>query len=789
MKVTYLTGNEARRARAAAAGSTVNGIASVEVDTDRPGTLTLRLFHDAALSPANLAIAGGVAGLALVIRSIEPAAAGVAKTLTVAPPEGGDPSKFRLSLIQGKERPIPPDGFDPLLSTIEISFHPDAPRDSDCEAAPRAAAALPAPPIDYLAKDWNSFRQLMLDRLATAAPGWTERNPADLGVALVEILALAADHLSYYQDAIATEAYLGTARRRISVRRHARLADYLVHEGANARTWVVLDVSRDVFLPRTGTHFLTRCAGGVTFQPDELEGLLQQRRPVPFEPMHHASLREAHNEILFHAWDGGPLCLPAGATRATLADKLDTDGRRRLSLAAGDVLVFEEVRSPATGEELDADPSRRHAVRLTRVLPLVDPGTTPPAPLLDVAWDADDALPFPLCISGGKKDPPSVARGNVVLADHGLTIDEEELDPPVVPAEGRYRPRLRRRGLTHAAPLGTPPPPAAASLVQDPSAAVPAIAKIERTGGVRWEVRRDLLRSRPDAREVVVETDDAGTAHLRFGDGVLGASPAPDPPGAPETRLLATYRIGRGETGNVGADVIAHVVTSALGVRGVRNPLPARGGVDPEPLDHVRRAAPRAFRTQERAVTDADYVAAARRFPGVRGAAAFRRVTGSFTTHFVAVTLQGGAPVDEPFKARLRDFLERFRLSGAEIVIVPPAPVPIDISLLVRVAPGHLRSILRASLAATFSAGVLEGGRRAFFHPDSFTFGQPVYLGQVVSAILATPGVLSVDTTDGRNHFRRSGGAADDLGRGRIAIAPTEIAVPGNTELHFEGGL
>ncbi len=35
---------------------------------------------------------------------------------------------------------------------------------------------------------------------------------------------------------------LGTARRRVSVRRHARLVDYFMHEGCNARMWVHIDV-------------------------------------------------------------------------------------------------------------------------------------------------------------------------------------------------------------------------------------------------------------------------------------------------------------------------------------------------------------------------------------------------------------------------------------------------------------------------------------------------------------------------------------------------------------------
>ena len=79
----------------------------------------------------------------------------------------------------------------------------------------------------------------MLDRLSLLAPGLaaSAARPTS-GVALVELLAYVADELSYRQDAVATEAYLATARRRISLRRHARLVDYLMHEGCNARAWV-----------------------------------------------------------------------------------------------------------------------------------------------------------------------------------------------------------------------------------------------------------------------------------------------------------------------------------------------------------------------------------------------------------------------------------------------------------------------------------------------------------------------------------------------------------------------
>ena len=87
------------------------------------------------------------------------------------------------------------------------------------------------PEINYLAKDYASFQQLILDRLALIMPGWTERHAPDLWLALIEILAYVGDYLSYYQDAVATEAYLATARRRVSVRRHARLVDYPAARG------------------------------------------------------------------------------------------------------------------------------------------------------------------------------------------------------------------------------------------------------------------------------------------------------------------------------------------------------------------------------------------------------------------------------------------------------------------------------------------------------------------------------------------------------------------------------
>ncbi len=94
-------------------------------------------------------------------------------------------------------------------------------------------------------------------------PDWRERHVPDVGIMLVELLAYAGDQLSYYQDAVAAEAYLDTARQRISVRRHSRLVDYLMHEGCNARAWVTIGSTVDVpAIPAGNLYFQHRLPRG-----------------------------------------------------------------------------------------------------------------------------------------------------------------------------------------------------------------------------------------------------------------------------------------------------------------------------------------------------------------------------------------------------------------------------------------------------------------------------------------------------------------------------------------------
>jgi predicted phage baseplate assembly protein len=269
--------------------------------------------------------------------------------------------------------------------------------------------------------------------------------------------------------------------------------------------------------------------------------------------------------------------------------------------------------------------------------------------------------------------------------------------------------------------------------------AAPAAELLETPASTEpWTPRRDLLASNADERHFVVEVEDT-IARLRFGDSTHGKRPVF------ETRLGAHYRVGNGSVGNVGAEALAHVLTPVdLTIHAVRNPLPASGGIDPEDIEVARRDAPHAFRVQERAVTSADYAAAAERRRDVQRAAASFRWTGSWHTVFVTADRLGGVEVDAPFAARMRKHLERFRMAGYDLAFDAPRFVPLDLALHVCVKSGFFAGKVLADVKRVLSSGVLPDGRLGTFHPDHFTFGTPVYLSRVVGAVHAVAGVDSV---------------------------------------------
>ncbi len=720
-------------------------------------------------SPPSTGLAGVTpADRSLVEHATDPAERD--RVLVVRTSSHGDRSTYVLALLGPGGTGYPSD-FDELLCREPFTFTVDCPDPLDCRcdtSCPPTPGSSPL--LDYLARDYEALRSRLLDRFAELVPQWHDRNPADPAVTMLELFAYLGDRLTLWQDAVAVEAFLPQARQRPSVRRHARLLDYRVHEGCAARTWLDFEVPPGPPVALGAKHPVAALPADT--RADTVADALDAAGTV-FETVQAAQLTHARNSLALHSWGDVDACLPAGATSAFVAHPDAADP----ALVAGDVLILapvDEDESTVSGDE-----PRRRAVRLVADPVVRDDPLAAGTTVLEIRWGPADALAVPLPVARRRGDGTAgvaaVARANVVLAEHAGSLPPAGLEPPQAPHTGRYRPRLAAGG-TAWVDEQVDRSSAAASLRTDPRRARAQVALDD--GSRTWQSVPDLLASSRLDAHVVAEPDESRQVRLRFGDGIAGRRPAAG------TLMQAHVRVGGGTAGNVGPDVLTTVLATALapapGGLTVTNPLPAVGGSEPERLAAVRELAPHAFRTQRRAVTSDDYASTTAEMDGVQRAVARRRWTGSWYAHEVTLDLEGAHADDAALTAAVRRRLESRRLAGVDVELAPPVPVPLEIVVGVCVAEGYLRADVRGAVLARMSASVLPDGRRGFFHPDEFTFGQPLYVSDLVAAVMGVPGVEWVDVDDegatGPLRLRRMGrDPAGEMASGRIMAAPREV--------------
>ncbi len=802
----------------------LNGIDFLEVvgPTGCGKQLALTLLKDAralTLTRDNFAITGGAS---VQVVSVAPATQDDPFVLTLNLSGSGDFSPYQLTLVAGPNITDPPDGFDPQLATVAFSFKAGCPTPADCLPdtccpAPRATA----PDINYLAKDYGGFRQVMLDRLAVLLPSWTETHAADLGIALVETLAYAADHLSYQQDAVSTEAYIGTARSRISLRRHAKLVDYRIGEGCNSRVWAALTTAPgqdNIFVPAGTTFYVTQPDMPVSVRwSDPLAQRLTSSPQSIFASMQDTTLRLEQNSMDFYTWGDAGCCLAPGATEATLVGYKHT-------VHAGNVLLFEEVRGPHTGVPADANPANRCAVLLTGVFttdykgrPLTDPLTS--QAITRIVWSSGDALQFPLCISSTSDSEHgslpvhgvTVARGNIVPADHGVTINSERLPqvpaaPAAPPASSgcscgtgtapppplpRYHPALAHGPLTFT-PAFTGFKPAAngltsasAFLAPDMQQAAPQLT-LASSDSASWTPLPDLLSSTDTDLVFAVEVERDGTPFLRFGDNQYGAAPDPG------LAFSATYRVGNGSAGNIGRDSLGHVLIGPTfpsppgTISAVRNPLGAKGGVDPEDMNHIVQYAPFSYQTQLRCVTENDYGVAAAELDGIREARGTLRWTGSWYTAFTSI--DPVATITTTLVDETTTSLNRLRMLGTDLSVEGARLVGLRIEMNICVDPEHFQGDVFQALMRVFIAGNRCNGQPGILNAAHFSFGETVYASPLIAAAQAVEGVIAA-TLSGFARMDAPAGSIDGIGAEYLTMGRLEIPRCDNDPNHLNHGV
>jgi len=676
----------------------------------------------------------------------------------------GDYSTYTLELVWNGNL------IDPFFSAIGFKFRPGC-FTNDCAPKLEGRPQSPGPEIDYLAKDYDSFRHTLMVAMAQRVPGWNSTSEADHDQVLIDLFAAAADELSDYQDRVMAEAYLATTRKRVSLARLARLVDYHLDEGSQASTWLALEVLKSFTLQSQELVVSTRQspaeAGAVSFTSRQVN--LTDAERQHFDPL--------LNRLRLYTWGEAQPALRAGSTSADLvpvaglATQATAESMRDwVRKGAWRELIIAEWLNPLTGTPPGRNPRKRQLLRLLSGDGAAEAIFDPVAPtwLVRLHWREEDALRFDYSFTTFCKGTPfrdvSLFFGNLLPVYEGrpMTAYFHEADaglPADTPAEKhRHYRRMDRHGdsrgdwvladLPDEGPLAYRSSATGAANNGETPARSTLLVEIKLPDGTSetWDEDESLVHSNDSGKlgnRFMVETDENRRSTLRFGNGINGRL-------LPSGSIVrAEYQIGGGHQGNVGADQLTfpQALTGALSgvVTAAWNPFDVTDGRDPESPEKVRRNAPEAYRARQlRAVTLADYVKRAEEVPGVSRAVARYAWTGSWRTVRVVIDPAGTTVFEDVLRQAVAAHLDAVRLIGEDLELRAPHYVPLDIRITVCADPAYWREDLRFVLEQEFSDGWTADGRPGFFNADLWTFGQALHRSAIEGRLQQIQGIRHV---------------------------------------------
>jgi predicted phage baseplate assembly protein len=326
-------------------------------------------------------------------------------------------------------------------------------------------------------------------------------------------------------------------------------------------------------------------------------------------------------------------------------------------------------------------------------------------------------------LEGGYEIPPQFdsIRLNIVEVSHQSTVVDETLeranpDEPSALTEQRYE-------FTNA----------------------PVIDADIAVDGQDWTEVDDFDASGPTDRHYVL---DRGAGEVRFGDGIRGEMPRPD-----ATVLAREYSFGGGREGNVPASSTWRFVDPgteladgvALGDITVTAESAGQGGTDGESLDRAFRRAKRDLRTPYRAVTESDYRYVATHTPGLRVGRATvlveERAGLDYDESPVGVTVvvvpyaPPGQSRPEPsagFLDAVERHLDKYRLLTDRVSVEEPRYVDLSFDVEVQTSTWVPESRIRRTVESAIEEYInpIHG-----FEGDGWPFGRPLYTDELTEVL------------------------------------------------------
>lgn len=146
--------------------------------------------------------------------------------------------------------------------------------------------------IDYTSRDYEGFRNDMIELLKQKIPEYSDFSESDMGIVLIELLAHGLDILSYYNDKVANEIFPDTATERESIIKHCRRLGYTLKNAIPSQYYQVFKIipqTSDYVIPR---GFKLRTSGEENIEFELLEDLIIPKNCTGLE-------KDEHNNYLY----------------------------------------------------------------------------------------------------------------------------------------------------------------------------------------------------------------------------------------------------------------------------------------------------------------------------------------------------------------------------------------------------------------------------------------------------------------------------------------------------------
>ena len=250
---------------------------------------------------------------------------------------------------------------------------------------------------------------------------------------------------------------------------------------------------------------------------------------------------------------------------------------------------------------------------------------------------------------------------------------------------------------------------------------------------ILWHEVPTLYESTPEGHNYLLQVSEQGKAKVIFGNGKQGSRL---PTG--NENILATYRSGIGQEGNVETGQLSIMLNRQPGVGKVTNPIPGSGGTNPTTMKNARQVAPLSVKTLGRIVTFDDYEDFARTYPGIAKGNAKVLWNGHFQLIHLTIAATDGATVakNSMFYQDLCQAIQKLRASSQPMQVDSFVPLFFKIEANIIVGQEIDKITIENEIKRTLSK------EHSFANQ---TFGQTMAADSIIATIQKISGVSRVD--------------------------------------------